>query len=285
KGSNLFMKKIGFEELMKTSPYVFTLVVVEENKITSEAPLQVQPLLREFTDVIPDDIPPGLPAMRDIRHCINFILGSVIPNRLAYRMNPKEFAKLQRQVTKLLDKGLIRESMSLCAIPALLLHSSTIFSKIDLRSGYHQIWMRPGDEWKTTFKTRDGLYEWMVMPFGLFSTPSTFMRHMNQVFKPFIGHFVFVYFEDILIYNSSLEQHLSHLWQIFSVLRAPKLYANGKKCHFLVTKVTFLGYIVTGSGIKMDPTKIKAIISWPTPSIIHDIHNFHGLASFYQSEF
>ncbi|GJV25674.1 RNA-directed DNA polymerase, partial [Tanacetum coccineum] len=156
KGSNLFMKKIGFEELMKTSPYVFTLVVVEENKITSEAPLQVQPLLREFTNVIPDDIPPGLLAMRDIRHCINFILGSVIPNRLAYRMNPKEFAKLQRQVTKLLDKGLIRESMSLCAIPALL---------------------------------------------------------------------------------------------------AQKLYANGKKCHFLVTEVTFLGYIVTGSGIKMDPSK------------------------------
>ncbi|GKC87357.1 reverse transcriptase domain-containing protein [Tanacetum coccineum] len=122
------------------------------------------------------------------------------------------------------------------------------FSKINLRSGYHQIRMRPGDEWKTAFKTRDRLYEWMVMPFGL----------------------------------SSLEQHLSHLRQIFSVLRDQKLYSNGKKCHFLVTEVTFLGYIVTGSGIKMDPEKVKAIISWPTPSTIHDIRSFHGLASFYR---
>ncbi|GJY87489.1 reverse transcriptase domain-containing protein [Tanacetum coccineum] len=293
-GSNLFMKKTGFEGLMKTSPYVFTIVAVEENEIINEAPLQVQPLLREFTNVIPNDIPPRLPAIRDIQHCIDFILGSAIPNRPAYRMNLKEFAELQRQVTELLEKGLIRESMSPCVVPALLvpkhggtfwmcidsravnkitikyrfpiphlddlldqLHGSTIFSKIDLRSGYHQIRMRPIDEWKTAFKTHDGLYEWMVMPVGLFSGPSTFMRLMNQVFKPFIGHFVFVYFDDILIYNSSLEQHLSHLRQIFSILRAQKLYANGKKCHFLMTEVTFLGYIVTGSGIKMDPAKVE----------------------------
>ncbi|GKF60469.1 putative nucleotidyltransferase, ribonuclease H, partial [Tanacetum coccineum] len=140
-----------------------------------------------------------------------------IPNRPAYRMTPKEFAELQRQVTELLEKGLIWENDLLDQ-----LHGSTIFSKIDLRSGYHQIRMRPGDEWKITFKTRDGLYEWMVMPFGPSNGSSTFMRLMNK-----------------------------------------KLYVNGKKCHFLVTEVTFLGYIVTGSGIKIDPSKVEAIISWP----------------------
>ncbi|GJW03375.1 hypothetical protein Tco_1562231 [Tanacetum coccineum] len=111
-------------------------MVVEENEIISEAPLQVQPLLREFADVIPNDIPPGLSAMRDIQHCIDFIPGSVIPNRPAYRMNPKEFAKLHRQVTELLEKGLIRESMSSCAAPALLVpkHRGTFWMCIDSRA-------------------------------------------------------------------------------------------------------------------------------------------------------
>lgn len=153
-------------------------MVSEANELGSVAPIQVRPLLREFADIIPDEIPPGLPAMCDIQHCIDFIPGSTIPNRPAYRMNPKEYEELQRQVTELLDKGLIRESMSPCAVPALLvpkhggafrmcidsravnkitikyrfpiprlddlldqLHGATIFSKIDLRSGYHQIRM------------------------------------------------------------------------------------------------------------------------------------------------
>nr|GEV75915.1 hypothetical protein [Tanacetum cinerariifolium] len=210
-GSNLFMNKTGFEELIKTIPCVFTLMVVRENKIINEAPLQVQPLLREFADVIPNEIPPGLPAMRDIYHRIDFILE---------RVDSEEYE-------------------SVCS--TCLLHGSTIFSKIDLKSGYHHIRMRPGDEWKTAFKTRVGLYEWMVMSFGLFNAPSTFMRLMNQT-----------------------------------------LYANGKKSHFLVTEVIFLGYIVTGSSIKMDPTKVEAIISWPTPFTIYDIRSFHGLASFNQ---
>ncbi|GJW47496.1 reverse transcriptase domain-containing protein [Tanacetum coccineum] len=173
-------------------------------------------------------------------------LDSTILNKPAYQMNLKEFAELQRQVTELLEKGLIRESMSPCAVPALLVpkHGGTFRMCIDSRA-MNKITIKFGCDLEMNG------------------------RQLSKL-------------EMDCTSGCSLEQHLSHLRQLFSVLRAQKLYANGKKCHFLVTEVMFLGYIVTGSGIKMDPTKVEAIISWPTPSTIHDIRSFHGLASFYQ---
>ena len=163
-----------------------------------------------------------------------------------------------------------------------MMAGATVFSKIDLKSGYHQVRIRPRDEWKTAFKTKDGLYEWVVMPFRLSNVPSTFMKIMTQVLCAYMRKFVVVYFDDILIYSRTKESHLDHLRQVCIALRKESLYTNLKKCEFLTHRITFLGFIVTPDGVSVDLEKIRCIVEWPVTKSVHDIRSFHGLATFYR---
>jgi hypothetical protein len=160
------------------------------------------------------------------------------------------------------------------------LAGSSVFSKMDLRLGYHQIKIRNGDIPKTDFVTRYGQYEYTIMSFGLTNAPATFSRLMNSIFMEYLDKFVVVYLDDILIYSKNEEEHAEHLRLVLEKLREHRLYAKFSKCEFWLPEVTYLGHVISGKGIAVNPERVRAVLDWTPPETVKQVRSFLGLASY-----
>ncbi|GJX93943.1 putative reverse transcriptase domain-containing protein, partial [Tanacetum coccineum] len=256
--------------------------------------LEDVPIVQDFPEVFPEDLP-GLPPTRQVEFQIDLVPGAAPVARAPYRLAPSEMKELSEQLKELSDKGFIRPSSSPWGAPVLFvkkkdgsfrmcidyrelnkltvknryplpriddlfdqLQGSSVYSKIDLRSGYHQLRVREEDIPKTAFRTRYGHYEFQVMPFGLTNAPAVFMDLMNRVCKPYLDKFVIVFIDDILIYSKNKKEHKEHLKQILELLKKEELYAKFSKCEFWIPKVQFLGHVIDSEGIHVDPAKIES---------------------------
>ncbi|GJW74646.1 putative reverse transcriptase domain-containing protein [Tanacetum coccineum] len=285
---------------------------------SKEKQLEEVPIVQDFPEVFPEDLP-GIPPTRQVEFQIDLIPGAAPVARAPYRLAPSEMKELSDQLKELSDKGFIRPSSSPWGAPVLFvkkkdgsfrmcidyrelnkltvknryplpriddlfdqLQGSSIYSKIDLRSGYHQLRVREEDIPKTAFRTRYGHYEFQVMPFGLTNAPAVFMDLMNRVCKPYLDKFVIVFIDDILIYSKNKQEHAEHLKLILELLKKEQLYAKFSKCEFWIPKVQFLGHVIDSQGIHVDPAKIESVKDWASPKSATEIRQFLGLAGYYR---
>ncbi|KAL0539461.1 hypothetical protein IC582_023673 [Cucumis melo] len=280
--------------------------------------LSSEPVVRDYPDVFPEELP-ELPPHREVEFAIELEPGTVPISRAPYRMASAELKELKVQLQELLDKGFIRPSVSPWGAPVLFvkknngsmrlcidyrdlnkvtvknrypllriddlfdqLQGATVFSKIDLRSGYHQLRIKDGDVPKTAFRSRYGHYEFIVMSFCLTNAPAVFMDLMNRVFREFLDTFVIVFIDDILIYSKTEAEHEEHLRTVLQTLRDNKLYAKFSKCEFWLKQVSFLGHVVSKAGVSVDPAKIEAVTDWTRPSTVSEVRSFLSLAGYYR---
>lgn len=277
----------------------------------------IQTMLCRFQDVFNE--PQLLPPHRPCDHKIPLKQGAESINLRPYRYSVRQKDALEGIIRDMLTAGTIQPSNSPYSSPVVLvkkkdgswrmcvdyralnnqtikdkypiplieelldeLYGAEVFSKLDLRSGYHQIRMAPEDIAKTAFKTHDGHYEFLVMPFGLTNAPSTFQNLMNEIFRTHLRKFVLVFFDDILVYSANLQEHLWHLEVVLGILRQNQLYAKEDKCSFARQSVEYLGHVITREGVATDPRKISAIKEWPTPKNIRQLRGFLGLSGYYR---
>ncbi|GJS27395.1 putative reverse transcriptase domain-containing protein [Tanacetum coccineum] len=302
------------EYMLKGCPVFLAHVTTNEVEDKSEKKrLEDVPIVRDFPEVFPEDLS-GLPPTRQVEFQIDLIPGAAPVARAPYRLAPSEMKELSEQLKELSDKGFIRPSSSPWGAPVLFvkkkdgsfrmcidyrelnkltvknryplpriddlfdqLQGSSVYSKIDLRSGYHQLRVREEDIPKTAFRTRYGHYEFQVMPFGLTNAPAVFMDLMNRVCKPYLDKFVIVFIDDILIYSKNKQEHEEHLKLILELLKKEELYAKFSKCEFWIPKVQFLGHVIDSEGIHVDPAKIESIKDWASPKSPTEIRQFLGL--------
>ncbi|TYK22669.1 ty3-gypsy retrotransposon protein [Cucumis melo var. makuwa] len=253
----------------------------------SEVSLSSEPVVREYPDVFLDELS-GLPPPREIDFAIKLEPGTAPISRAPYRLASVELKELKKKDGSMrlcidyreLNKVTVKNRYPLPRIDDLFdqLQGATVFSKIDLRSGYHQLRIRDSDIPKTTFRSRYGHYEFIVKSFGLTNAPAVFMDLMNRVFKDFLDSFVIVFIDDILIYSKTEAEHEEHLHQVLETLRANRLYAKFSQCEFWLKKVSFLGHVVSSEGVSVDLAKIEAVTNWPRPSTVSEIRSFLGLA-------
>ena len=276
-------------------------------------------VMETYRDVFPDSLPPGLPPSRDVDHKIELLANSQPLSRPTFRMSDRELTELKSQLAELTKCGFIQPSKSPFGAPILFvkkkdgtmrmcvdyralneitiknsyplprvdelfdrLQGSKYFSKIDLRSGYHQIRIVPEDVPKTAFRTRYGHFEFLVLPFGLTNAPATFMHLMHQTFRAQLDEFVIVFLDDILIYSKTLPEHERHVREVLQILRREKLFAKESKCELFRSEVEFLGHIVGRNGVRMMEDKVKAVQEWPTPTRVTHVRSFLGTAGYYR---
>ena len=303
------------------SAHTVTLAAVHPdeptNTLTSTSHPDITNLLSHFGYIFTK--PQGLPPHRTLDHHIHLQPNSQPVNTKPYRYPHAHKEQMTQMIKEMLQDGIIKPSTSPFSSPVILvrkkdgtwrfcidyralnaitikdrfpiptvdelldeLHGANCFSKLDLCSGYHQIWIDPGNTFKTAFRTVNGHFEFLVMPFGLSNAPSTFQATMNDIFRAILRKFVLIFFDDILVYSKDWTSHLQHLHYVMTLMQQHQLFAKASKCQFGVSTVAYLGHIISKDGVSADPEKIHAIQSWPPPVSVSKLRGFLGLTGYYR---